>query len=259
MVVAAVNYEECRRQRLEENKKRMEQLNLHKLAQSLKATSSPSKSPKSSPVKKLKGRSDQLPLTPVRRSSRMADKPVPNYKEYGLDILVGGRRTYYKRRDLLNRVYASEKDRVYAIERAEELEATLGSNPCCIKPMLQSHVTGGFWLSLPLPFCKDNLPDHDEWVTLVDEDGGEWQTKYLAAKNGLSGGWRGFAIDHELVDGDCLIFQLVKPNTLKVHIIRVNSSEEDELADEDGQEEKNDAAEDVKVKGKKNDNKRKSR
>jgi len=46
----------------------------------------------------------------------------------------------------LNRVYASEKDRVYAIERAEELEATLGSNPCCIKPMLQSHVTGGFWL-----------------------------------------------------------------------------------------------------------------
>jgi len=72
--------------------------------------------------------------------------------------------------------------------------------------------------SLPLPFCKDNLPDHDEWVTLVDEDGGEWQTKYLAAKNGLSGGWRGFAIDHELVDGDCLIFQLVKPNTLKVRI-----------------------------------------
>lgn len=40
-----LTYEECRRQRLEENKKRMEELNLNKLADALKSCS-----PKSSPV-----------------------------------------------------------------------------------------------------------------------------------------------------------------------------------------------------------------
>ena len=54
---------------------------------------------------------------------------------------------FYKRRDLLNRVYANDEDRVNAIERAEKLESHLGSEfPTFIKPMLQSHVTGGFWL-----------------------------------------------------------------------------------------------------------------
>lgn len=231
---------------MEENKKRMEQLNLHKLAQSLKASSSPAKSPKPSPVKRLKGRSEQV--SPVRRSSRMADKPLPNYKEDALEPLRGGKRVYsYQRRDLLNRVYASSEERQYTIDQAEKLESNLGSElPCCIKPMLQSHVTGGFWLSLPLPFCKENLPDHDEWVTLVDEEGNESETKYLATKNGLSGGWRGFAIDHELVDGDCLIFQLIRPNTLKVYIIRVNSPEDEE---EESHDENHEDVKDAELNG----------
>lgn len=48
MVTTAANYEEKRKQRLEENKKRMEQLNLHKLSQALKP--SPTKNIKQSPV-----------------------------------------------------------------------------------------------------------------------------------------------------------------------------------------------------------------
>lgn len=51
------------------------------------------------------------------------------------------------RRDLSNRVYASEEARRDAIERAEDLESNLRNEfPSFIKPMLQSHVTGGFWL-----------------------------------------------------------------------------------------------------------------
>lgn len=69
---------------------------------------------------------------------------------------------------------------------------------------------------LPVYFCKEHLPDEDEMITLVDEDEDEFPTKYLAEKNGLSGGWRGFAIDHELVDGDALVFQLINPTTFKV-------------------------------------------
>lgn len=53
-------------------------------------------------------------------------------------------------------------------------------------------------------------------IALVDEEDEEFETKYLANKNGLSGGWRGFAIDHQLVDGDALVFHLTTPTTFKV-------------------------------------------
>lgn len=44
-------------------------------------------------------------------------------------------------------MYASDEARDYAINKAEELEAKLeGGHPSFVKPMLQSHTTGGFWL-----------------------------------------------------------------------------------------------------------------
>lgn len=50
-----------------------------------------------------------------------------------------------------NRVYASDEERMYAQTRAEEVEAELGSEfPTFVKPMLQSHVTGGFWLVISI-------------------------------------------------------------------------------------------------------------
>ncbi|CAA2978329.1 B3 domain-containing At3g19184-like [Olea europaea subsp. europaea] len=177
-------------------------------------------------MKKVKPKVPKQPLdlSAVRRSSRVADKPLPNYKEVGVEPLGLPRRSY-QRRDLLNRVYASDEHRQYAIERAEQLQSSLDQDiPNFIKPMLQSHVTGGFWLGLPHIFCKNHLPTRDETIILVDEAGDEHPTKYLAQKAGLSGGWRGFAIDHELVDGDALVFQLVSPTTFKVYIIRVNET-----------------------------------
>jgi hypothetical protein len=55
-------------------------------------------------------------------------------------------------------------------------------------------------------------------MTLIDEDGEEYPTTYLAQKTGLSAGWRGFSIAHNLVDGDALIFELVKRTAFKVII-----------------------------------------
>ncbi|XP_054786866.1 B3 domain-containing protein At3g19184 isoform X1 [Prosopis cineraria] len=230
MVVSKLTYEECRRQRLEENKKRMEELNLNKLASALK----PLPSPKPSPAKPRVPRQPLSPSSaPARRSSRVANLPPPNYKEVPIEPLLRPRRSYQKR-DLLNRVYASDEVRQYAIDRAEELLSGLDSKyPSFIKPMLQSHVTGGFWLGLPVHFCKTHLPHDDETVTLIDEDGNESPTKYLADKTGLSGGWRGFSIDHELVDGDALVFQLIKPTKFKVFIIRAYKSENKDEEDED--------------------------
>ncbi|XWS54817.1 hypothetical protein CRYUN_Cryun10bG0121800 [Craigia yunnanensis] len=229
MVESELTYEQMRKRRLEENKKRIEELNLKNLSQALKNAS-----PKSSPGKPRTPR-QRVELTAVRRSSRVADKPKPNYKDVPLETLERPRRSY-PRRNLLNRVYASDEERTYAIERAEHLESTLGSDyPSFVKPMLQSHVTGGFWLGLPVHFCKKHLPDHDERITLVDEEGDEFATKYLAEKTGLSGGWRGFSIDHNLVDGDALVFQLVTPTEFKVYIIRAYESEDNGGGD-DGEE-----------------------
>ncbi|KAH7432859.1 hypothetical protein KP509_07G043800 [Ceratopteris richardii] len=82
---------------------------------------------------------------------------------------------------------------------------------------------------LPLKFCKKHLPRDDGTMILEDENGEEWESVYLAHRTGLSGGWRGFAIDHHLEDGDAIIFELIKPTRFKVHIIRVSEvmSEDD--------------------------------
>ncbi|XP_048336845.2 B3 domain-containing protein At3g19184 isoform X2 [Ziziphus jujuba] len=237
MVESKLTYEECRRQRLEENKKRMEELNLSKLAQSLKTSS-----PKSSPVKRIKPK-PCLPVepssVPLRRSSRVADKPPSSYKEVPLEPL-GRLRRSYQRRDLLNRQYASDEVRQYAIDRAEQIQSGLDSDwPSFVKPMFQSHVTGGFWLGLPVQFCKTHLPHCNEMISLVDEDENEFQTKYLADKTGLSGGWRGFSIEHQLVDGDALVFHLVRPTQFKVYITRAyDTKDEKEREGEEEEEEK---------------------
>ncbi|CAI0557263.1 unnamed protein product [Linum tenue] len=225
-----MSYEEVRRQRVEENKKRMEDLNLLKLAKHLRPQPNPSSNP--SPPRARR----PAVLAPARRSSRIADQPSVSYREVSatppLSLTFS-----YQRRDLLNRVYASSEVRQYAIHRAEELQSTLDpEHPSFVKPMLQSHVTGGFWLGLPSLFCKTYLPKEDEMMTLIDEGEEPSQTKYLAGKTGLSGGWRGFAIDHELVDGDALVFQLVSPTEFKDEVggdsEKENQDEEEEEEDE---------------------------
>nr|XP_009778966.1 PREDICTED: B3 domain-containing protein Os01g0234100-like [Nicotiana sylvestris] len=108
--------------------------------------------------------------------------------------------------------------------RAEEVQANLPSQfPSFVKYMLHSHVSRGFWLSFPRKFCNSYLPKHDATVVLVDENEKEFATKYLIDKNGLSGGWRGFSIDHNLLEGDVLVFQLIQPCKFKVYIIRENN------------------------------------
>lgn len=129
-----------------------------------------------------------------------------------------------KKRDLLNRVYVSEEIRDEAISRANKFQDELGSGyPSFVKSMLQSHVSGGFWLGLPVQFCKSHLGLHDGVITLIDEEGEEYETIYLARKNGLSGGWMGFAVAHNLAYGDTLVFELVRRTAFKVYITRVGS------------------------------------
>uniref|UniRef100_M4F2M5 TF-B3 domain-containing protein n=1 Tax=Brassica campestris TaxID=3711 RepID=M4F2M5_BRACM len=221
MVVAKQSpYEEFRLRRVEENKKRMEALNLPNLCQTLRLTSV-----KTSPMKKSNlAREKQLVV--VRRSSRIsnASSSSPVYKEASCCSTSASTQ---KGRDLSNRVYVSEEIREEAFSKAEKLQADLRNRfPSFVKSMLQSHVSGGFWLGLPVHFCRSELQKQDGVITLIDEEGEEFETVYLAKRTGLSGGWLGFAVSHNLVYGDALVFELVRPTVFKVYITRVKSSGE---------------------------------
>uniref|UniRef100_A0A7C8YG24 Uncharacterized protein n=1 Tax=Opuntia streptacantha TaxID=393608 RepID=A0A7C8YG24_OPUST len=123
MGIANLSYEEYRQKRVEENKKRLEDLNLVHLSQTLRNLS-----PKSSPVK----------------SNRISSPR----KSYGVP----------RSRDLSNRVYATDEARAYALEKAEKLVSKLEEEgyPTLIRSMLPSHVTGGFWLVIK-PITYSNL------------------------------------------------------------------------------------------------------
>lgn len=55
-------------------------------------------------------------------------------------------------------------------------------------------------------------------ITVEDENEKPYGIKYIAYKTGLSAGWRQFAVAHQLLEGDVLVFQLVKPTKFKVII-----------------------------------------
>lgn len=67
-----------------------------------------------------------------------------------------------------------------------------------------------------MPFCKLHLPKHDCAVVLEDENGEQFEIKYIEYKTGLSAGWRKFANAQRLLEGDVLLFQLIEPSKFKV-------------------------------------------
>ncbi|CAM0913885.1 unnamed protein product [Alopecurus aequalis] len=110
-----------------------------------------------------------------------------------------------------------------AWDRAEEVKKKLPTDgPSFVKCMTHSQVVKGFWLGLPAGFCRNNLPDDDVDIVLEDEEGQTCKTKYKANNTGLSGGWAGFAKQHDLKIGDAVVFHLVEPTRFKVYIMREN-------------------------------------
>lgn len=218
---SASAYEEVRKQRLEENKKRMEELNLVALCNSF--SEARNSAHKTTPQRNAKPRTPKLERGPVsvRRSSRVANIPAPDYREAPIDIPYV--RRSYGRRSLFSVRCANPEERQEAVETAAKIESELGTaHPTFLKPMLQSHVSGGFWLGLPTQFCSMHMPKRNEWMILEDENGEDSRTLFLSGKTGLSAGWRGFSIEHQLEDGDCLVFQQVQPTRFKVYIVRAS-------------------------------------
>ncbi|XWS54819.1 hypothetical protein CRYUN_Cryun10bG0122000 [Craigia yunnanensis] len=107
------------------------------------------------------------------------------------------------------------------MEQVEEVQDNLAARfPSCMKTMVRSNVRHGFWLHLPMPFCKLHMPKNDTTVILEDESGEEYKTTYIAERTALSAGWKAFSAGHKLVEGDVLVFHLVSSSKFKVYIIR---------------------------------------
>ncbi|PNY04022.1 hypothetical protein L195_g000433 [Trifolium pratense] len=71
-----------------------------------------------------------------------------------------------------------------AVIQAEGLKSNLKPEfPSFVKSLVRSHVASCFWMGLPVAFCKRHLPDKDTTITLEDESGREYKTKYIACKN----------------------------------------------------------------------------
>lgn len=172
-----------------------------------------------------------------RRSSR-ARNPVPTYRDevnIGLPPLrkrskFNSSWASYLARPLEEVKTASFEQRAHAFKCAEKLENNLTSgNPSFVKSMVRSHVYSCFWLGLPSRFCEDHLPKATVDIVLESEKGVEYDAVYIGKRSGLSGGWRAFALDHKLDDGDALVFELIEPTRFKVYIVRAsNSSSEEE-------------------------------
>lgn len=239
-MAAASSYEEARKQHLEENKKRLEDLGILKISQSLSLlTNSNSKSQKRPP----KPKPESVYMLEPRRSSRVRNSVASYCDEVDISLPPLRKRSKlnsswasYLARPLNEVRTASYEERVHAIKAAEEIQSNLQSgNPSFVKSMVRSHVYSCFWLGLPSKFCEDHLPKTLLDMVLEDENGTEYGAVYIGKRTGLSGGWRGFALDHKLDDGDALVFELIEPARFKVYIVRaseVSSKKNDADVDE---------------------------
>ncbi|KAE9596098.1 hypothetical protein Lal_00031009 [Lupinus albus] len=237
-------YEEARKQRLEENKRKFEDLGISKISKNLTEATTP--------VKKTqhrlpKSKSKTNDLVEPRRSSR-ARNPITSYsEEVGIDLPTLRKRPRsnssscysYIARPLDEIKQASDKQRSRAWEAAEELQTNLQSkNPTFIKSMVRSHVYSCFWLGLPSKFCEEHLPKTHYNMILEDENGSEYDAVYIGSRSGLSGGWRAFALEHKLDDGDALVFELIEPARFKIYTAKAfpDSIEEDKKEESEEKE-----------------------
>ncbi|KAK1385633.1 TF-B3 domain-containing protein [Heracleum sosnowskyi] len=218
-------YEEARKQRVLENQKRIEELGILKISKSLADIAKSAKPQRRQP----KPRATSIGILEPRRSSRA--HTVVSYRD-DIDVELPSMRkrsrfnsswTSYLARPVDEVKCATLEERNTALRSAEKLKSNLQSEyPYFIKSMVRSHVYSCFWLGLPSWFCEDHLPksDGNTEIVLEDENGAEYEAVYISKRTGLSGGWRAFALDHKLDDGDALVFELIEPTRLKVYIVR---------------------------------------
>eukprot|EP00897_Mesotaenium_endlicherianum_P006261 jgi/Mesen1/5663/ME000287S04922 len=106
---------------------------------------------------------------------------------------------------------------------------------CLLKIATASQISGGFWMGLQARWCDAQMPPPSCralatcrpggtgcLVVLEDAQGREWESIYKPDRTAFSGGWRGFALDQRLQEGDAVVFERAAHDAhrVKVHIFR---------------------------------------
>ncbi|KAJ0726819.1 putative transcription factor B3-Domain family [Helianthus annuus] len=204
VVISNEDYEELRKRRMEENKRRMEELHLHQLTQALKHAKPP-------PMKLTQPPKIGAEMVEIRRSNRVANKPA---RVYNPDRIF---------KQIVAQGSSSKSSRSLAMTKAVEVRLSLGTeHPSFIKIMKGQVVIAGP-MAFPITFWKlFVLPKVDSEMVIEDENREIYHVKYCYKQPGLSAGWKKFAAGHNLLDGDVLVFHLVEPYKFKVYIVRAN-------------------------------------
>ncbi|KAM3364613.1 hypothetical protein ACQJBY_014771 [Aegilops geniculata] len=175
------SYEEQRRRQVEENKRKLEELRLHRLSVAVREAA-------------VKPKPTKLPRrcrdAPTRRSGRVAG--LPEQPDYRYRKIRGG--AYVQRRQLPpDDVYATDEASAYALTKAEELKSQLCSDhPSFVKPICYKTATASC-LRIPQLFKEWYLPWCNEMIYLVDEQDVEFHLPYHALSGSIGTGWKMFA------------------------------------------------------------------
>ena len=186
-----------------------------------------------------------LPAEASRASSRIAGK-APAYREladteqrarseggpWRTHVGARSRRDFYAT-GFNNTVWPSQ-EQVKAAAAAAEATVDASALPASVKVMLPSHVSGGYWLQMPVDLTA-SLASTKTRMRLIDSEGVEpeaggpgfpviWLPR--GGGGGLSGGWRGYAIERELGVGDVVAFEKLDGARLKATVHRAMTLEE---------------------------------
>ncbi|KAF6160403.1 hypothetical protein GIB67_019172 [Kingdonia uniflora] len=118
-----------------------------------------------------------------------------------------------------NRALTNDSAKTNARVQAEEVQKSLDpKHPSFLKSVVKSHVSGCYHMYLPTKFCNSYLLENDYIITLVVENKAICTVQYMDEV--FRGGWKAFSIGHNLVEGDSMVFHLVKRSEFQVYVIR---------------------------------------
>ncbi|KAI3877737.1 hypothetical protein MKW98_020218, partial [Papaver atlanticum] len=232
------SYEEARKQRLKDNKRRFEELGVLKMANNL-IDGNKTKKQKD----KMQVKSKKIPVIPadlVRRSSRPRNQVTYSEDEEGFS--TKGKEMFRSKickTSYITTRLASEAERLDALKRAMSFQrGLLSGNSSFVKSLSLSHVSGSFQLGIPLEFRNNHLSKETKVsIVLEDGEGLVYETNFNGLTGFLNIGWKLFSMDHKLDDGDALVIELIEPTRFKfmwenfvdnrtcpqVHILKVSN------------------------------------
>ncbi|KAM0879369.1 hypothetical protein ACQ4PT_034285 [Festuca glaucescens] len=207
-------YEEQRRRQVEENKRKLEELRLHRLSMVVRVAAV-----KPMPRVTLKPRNPRP--WPDARSGGLAASPAwASSRITTLEGHIAVQGPHYSY--LVPCMQPTKREPTPSLRP----KSSRTSWTPFLRPLTLFYAAGSH-LGIPPQFSKRYLPWCDEMILLVDEEGVEFHVLYRAHGSGLSAtGWKQFAIAHKLAEADCLVFQQVERVKFKVYIVRASSYHE---------------------------------